>query len=246
MPLMYAKIFQQIYSSSIANDYLQRLVFMDMLVLADQNGVVDMTHEAIARFTNVPLDIVRPALVALEGPDPKSRNPKEAGARLVRLDDHRDWGWVIVNYEEYRQIASEDQRREKTRERVRRFKLKHNELTPGNAVVTLGNASNAKEKEKQKDKKKDQISECEEVRRFMRPTEGQCEFYASKIGLPVSEVPKFIDYYESKGWKVGVSPMKSWEAAMRNWKIRWEERRGNINGYKTAAEKDLERVLKGI
>lgn len=88
--------------------------------------------------------------------------------------------------------------------------------------------------------------EREERERFDRPTAAQCELYAAKIGLPMSEVAKFIDYYESKGWKVGKTPMKNWQAAMRNWKRNWEASRGNINGYKTAAEKDLERVLKGV
>lgn len=28
---------------------------------------------------------------------------------------------------------------------------------------------------------------------------------------------RFINYYESNGWKVGKSPMKDWKAAVRNW-----------------------------
>jgi hypothetical protein len=151
---MYAKIFQQIYSSSIAENWQERLVFMDMLVLADQNGVVDMTHEGIARFTNVPLEIVRACIAALERPDSKSRNPEAGGARIARLESHRDWGWLIVNYEYYREIASEDQRRKKTHERVKRFRLNKKHIGTCNAVVTLGNASNAKERQRHKDKNK--------------------------------------------------------------------------------------------
>lgn len=30
----------------------------------------------------------------------------------------------------------------------------------------------------------------------------------------------FFDYYESKGWKVGKSPMKDWRAAVRTWESR--------------------------
>lgn len=153
-PSMYAKIFQQIYSSSIAQDYKQRLVFMDMLVLADQNGVVDMTHEGIARFTNVPVEIVREAIAILESPDPQSRNQEQQGARIVRLDSHRDWGWWIVNYDRYRSIASEEQRREKTRKRVSQFRERQR-LVSCNAPVTVDNAGNAKEREKQKERQMD-------------------------------------------------------------------------------------------
>lgn len=28
---------------------------------------------------------------------------------------------------------------------------------------------------------------------------------------------KFVDFYESNGWRVGKNPMKSWEASVRNW-----------------------------
>jgi len=119
---MFAKVFEQIYDSSIAENYLTRLVFEDMLTLADINGVVDKTHEAISRRTNVPIDVVKKGIAELERPDNRSRRPEHGGCRIVRLDDHRDWGWLIVNYEYYRKIASEEQRREKTRGRVQKFR----------------------------------------------------------------------------------------------------------------------------
>ena len=95
---MFGKIFTQIFDSSLADDPPTRWVFMDLLVLADQNGVVDMTREAIARRTNVPLKTVTKAVEQLEAGDTRSRSSEFNGARIKRLDDHRDWGWVIVNY----------------------------------------------------------------------------------------------------------------------------------------------------
>lgn len=53
---------------------------------------------------------------------------------------------------------------------------------------------------------------------FTKPDMPSMELYAAKIGLPPTEINKFYDYYESNGWRVGRNPMKSWEAAMRNWK----------------------------
>lgn len=32
-----------------------------------------------------------------------------------------------------------------------------------------------------------------------------------------SQAERFVNYYESKGWKVGKAPMKSWQASVRNW-----------------------------
>ena len=148
---MFAKVFSQILESSLAEDFRVRLVFEDLLKLCDLNGVVDMTPEAIARRTNVPLEIVLTGIEALEKPDPRSRTPDAEGRRLVRLDDHREWGWMIVNHAHYRSIASEEQRREKTASRVRVFREK-------NALkrdVTLGNACNAMQKQKQKQMQKE-------------------------------------------------------------------------------------------
>lgn len=38
----------------------------------------------------------------------------------------------------------------------------------------------------------------------------------------------FCDYFESKGWKVGAVPMKSWQAAARNWIRRNEQQEGKL------------------
>jgi hypothetical protein len=156
---MYAKLFAQIFDSSIAEDYQVRHVFEDLLKLCDQNGVVDMTHEAIARRTNVPLEIIKRGIAELEKPDARSRNPDHNGSRLVRVDPHRDWGWFIVNYEHYRAIASEEQRREKTLARVKRHREKNKSVTPCNAAVTAINAGNAMEKQKQRQKQRQKKGE---------------------------------------------------------------------------------------
>jgi hypothetical protein len=138
--LLYAKVFAQIFDSSIADDYRLRHFFMDLLVLSDQNGVVDMTSSAIAARTRIPLPDVVEMLSKLEAPDTESRTPDHGGRRLVKIDDHRTWGWHIVNYEAFRNIATEEQRRLKTRERVARFKLKQKALGVSNGEVTLANA----------------------------------------------------------------------------------------------------------
>lgn len=115
---MYGKIFRQIFDSSIAEDWQVRCVFQDMVVLANEDGVVDMTVQAIARTTNVPLQIVQRGICELEKVDPQSRSGLDDGARIKRLDDHRDWGWRIVNYNKYRLIATEFERRELNRQRM--------------------------------------------------------------------------------------------------------------------------------
>lgn len=109
---MYAKIFRQIFDSSLAEDYQTRHVFMDLLVLADMDGVVDMTLEAIARRTNIPRDILEPAIRKLCKPDVNSRTETEQGCRLIPVSENRSWGWQIVNFESYHKIRDESARRD--------------------------------------------------------------------------------------------------------------------------------------
>jgi hypothetical protein len=40
--------------------------------------------------------------------------------------------------------------------------------------------------------------------------------YCAEKGLDV-DAERFMDFYESKGWKVGKDTMKDWRAAVRNW-----------------------------
>lgn len=62
--------------------------------------------------------------------------------------------------------------------------------------------------------------------RFVKPTLDAIKLHAAKLGLPETEAEKFFNYYQSNGWRVGRNPMKSWQAAMVNWRTNWEERRG--------------------
>ena len=103
---VFAKIFGQIYDSSIADHPEVRRMFMDLLVLADDQGVIDMTPGAIAARTRIPLEEVSRCIAELEKPDPMSRTPDMEGRRLVLLDPPRPWGWRIVNFTKYRESAS--------------------------------------------------------------------------------------------------------------------------------------------
>lgn len=111
---MYVKIFSQIYDGTLCTKgpWQALVTFQQLLVLADQDGNVDMTEEAISRRTTIPLDIIHIGIAALALPDDKSRTPTEEGKRIVLLSDHRDWGWHIVNYEHYRRMKREEDRRE--------------------------------------------------------------------------------------------------------------------------------------
>jgi hypothetical protein len=74
---------------------------------------------------------------------------------------------------------------------------------------------------------------------------------ADEILLPAREAQKFYCFYESKGWRVGKSPMKVWRSALAHWKLVWEERSGKpVNGAETVMRheefKRVEQKMKSI
>lgn len=137
---MYAKIFQSIFDGSIARNWQTRVVFMDLLILADKEGVVDMTHDAIAARTRVPLEVVKTAISELEQPDADSRRPDLDGKRIERIDSHKNWGWRIVNFKYYHALCSLEQKREADRLRLR-TKREEEKREKSNTVATCRNPS---------------------------------------------------------------------------------------------------------
>lgn len=66
------------------------------------------------------------------------------------------------------------------------------------------------------------------AKRFTRPSVEEVRAYCAERGNAVN-AEAFVDFYESKGWKVGNSPMKDWRAAVRTW-----EKRDGRGARKTA------------
>ena len=194
---MFAKVFGQIFDSSIAQDYNCRRMFIDLLVLADPTGAVDMTHDAISRRTNVPLEEVQKYITDLCEPDPLSRSQLEQGKRLVPLDKNRDWGWQIVNYMHYRKLRDEEARRSYFRDASKRYRRKKKqeqeevEGEEGNQApsLTVNGASNTS-----------------------HPPKQEIENFCVSLGLPRSDGEAMLLHWEEKKWP------KNWKLTIRKWK----------------------------
>jgi uncharacterized protein YdaU (DUF1376 family) len=87
--------------------------------------------------------------------------------------------------------------------------------------------------------KEESIAPKSQRSRFVAPSVQEVETACIEIGLPTSEAGKFIDYYESKGWKVNKSQMKSWIASLRNWKRNRDERQQSLP-IQSAQKKDVD------
>ena len=66
------------------------------------------------------------------------------------------------------------------------------------------------------------------VKRFVKPDVEEIAVYCRELNFPV-DAQQFWDFYESKGWMVGKTPMKDWKACVRNW-VRHQKQGGNNEG----------------
>jgi uncharacterized protein YdaU (DUF1376 family) len=71
------------------------------------------------------------------------------------------------------------------------------------------------------------------------------EYMSLRIGKEVAkiEAEKFVNYYESNGWKVGKNPMKSWGAAANNWITNTKQyAKGTTNNQRKLDKHELENL----
>lgn len=202
---MFTKIFQSIYDGSLRKDWKALVTFQQMLVLADREGYVDMTPDAITSRTTIPREIIDHGLRELSEPDKESRSQEFDGRRLVLINPVRSWGWIIVNFRDYRDIVSQDDLRAYWRGQKKSKKPKE-EPGPEPEYKPVRNPE---------------------------PTLDEVKLVFSKAGGNVEEAEKFFNFYSSKGWMVGKTKMRSMPHAVAGWIGRAKEGTyGNKNSGK--------------
>ena len=90
----------------------------------------------------------------------------------------------------------------------------------GNKPEQTRNKPEQTRKEKEKEKESENDSYCSPPpptgpKRVVPPTLAEVQSYVAQRQSPV-DPQGFIDFYASKGWMVGKTPMKDWKAACRN------------------------------
>jgi len=119
---MYVKLFSDILQSSLwSEDSDTKVIWITMLALANQDGLVRATAPGISHEARVDLEKTKSVLTLLESPDPESRTPEHEGRRIERVDG----GFLILNYLKYRSLSDEDARREQGRIRTRRYRARN-------------------------------------------------------------------------------------------------------------------------
>lgn len=265
---MYSKLYARITESSLMEEPINvRYTFVLMLAIADPEGYVIGTNIAIARRLNMDLAEFEECLGVLMSPDANSNSKDHEGRRVLVSDGER--GYRLVNYVNYRDMKSPQDRRDYMREYMRKRRGKTNEKTePVEAFVVADDVSTSKpplaqlrhadadadaEEKNVADAPAETLGEVDQretwrltseelaqldgkpkegsagsARKrapkktngvFVPPTEAEVAEYCRERGNG-TDPGAFVDFYASKGWKVGREGMKDWRASVRNWERR--------------------------
>lgn len=176
---MYGKVFESIYEGTLYGQWEAIVTMQQMIVLANESGVVDMTPPAIAGKTSIPLEIIEKGLKILSEPDPYSRTPGNDGVRIKLIDDHKPWGWFIVNHEKYQKMVRRADKREADRVRIanKRNALKNNDVAK--CRTESQHVANVAHEDEDED-----IDENKTTTAAKRPTQDATEFIEFKSIYP--------------------------------------------------------------
>jgi len=109
---MYARIFDSIFDSSInEQDSDVFKLWVLMLTLGGEDGIVDVTRESVRARSRFSKEVFDRAIAVLEAPDPNSRCSDHDGRRIIPLPG-RAYGWQIVTAGHYGSIRTATDRKE--------------------------------------------------------------------------------------------------------------------------------------
>ena len=123
--------------------------------------------------------------------------------RYIKINEEQLMG--ILSNKKSKNLTSRSQKISQLE--VKKFDLNNNKDN--------NNKNNKKEinKEKKSKQKKEKTD-----KRFSPPTVQQVKDYCLERGNNINP-EKFVAFYQSKGWKIGKSPMTDWKSAVRTWEL---------------------------
>lgn len=236
---MYAKLFASLYQGTLRGCSDEILVFTNLIAHADSTGMVDKHFKAIAEETGLDIERVKAAIANLEAPDPESRSPEMEGRRIVKLDEHRVWGWQIVNHGKYRAIRSEEDRREQNRIAQAKWREKHK---ADSNISKQSKPPSAEHKQKKPRKPKSAQAEAEAEAEEERREAASPPALSEAVSIYFEIFPQqHINIYQQELITDRVSDLARWRAVLLEWKANgWVARNVNniLNRYDTFTERE--------
>jgi hypothetical protein len=121
MSIKFTKLHSTIISSSIWNESDDvRIVFVTMLAMADENGVIRASVGGLAHQARKSKEDTERALTVLSSPDSDSTRKVEDGRRIIAIEG----GWQLVNHGFYRELGMSEETKAYWREKQREHRQK--------------------------------------------------------------------------------------------------------------------------
>jgi hypothetical protein len=122
----FVKIYGSILRSSVWQEPVAtKVVWIAMLVLADQDGVVESSVPGLARTAGVSIEECEAALACFLGPDNYSGSSEDEGRRIRVCRG----GWRIINHRYYRDLRTEKHNRDALRIASKRASAKTRDMS---------------------------------------------------------------------------------------------------------------------
>lgn len=146
---------------------------------------------------------------------------------------------IRTDTNEYERIKTNTEQYDRKNENTNVYEPIRNDTIEKNEIRTDTNDFTKRKKEKtppappEKEKNKNiytptDTSVCTpKTKIFVPPTVEEVRSFVSEQGYSV-DAERFVNFYASKGWVVGRSPMKDWKAAVRTWEA--DRRKASTSG----------------
>ena len=186
IPMGFTKLDEGIVLSSVWSEPCEiRVVWISLLAMADQYGIVHSSLPGLARSANVPIEVVQSSLKKFQSPDPFSRTKDNEGRRVEEIEG----GWRLLNYEKYRRWSYSD-----SPDAVKKRKQRgtQGDMSP-NVPTSAGHSASASVSASESSLKSEQKGNTAENAEFdefwklypKKKSKGQAERAWSKIKRPV-------------------------------------------------------------
>lgn len=126
----------------------------------------------------------------------------------------------VSNWQKYQNVDRMQEIREYNRIAQQKSRDRRRITAPVNDVSMTSQHSHATELDididREVDRERVRADKPPPAKRFKAPTAEEVDLYCKERNNFVN-ADKFINHYESNGWKVGRNSMKDWKAAVRKW-----------------------------
>lgn len=231
-----------IYSSLWQESDAVRLLWIALLAVCDKNGEVRASIPGLSAAARLSLSDTQKALDVLMSPDPHDKSGIEDGRRIVKIEGGFEIVNYVAycklhNDERTRELCRERQRRRRARlKNVTRDKRDKRDSHECHDNETETETETESDSEATKEATQSQASAARTSgargggvkkkaakkkaakthdRFIVPPPYEMVRDFGLSLGMEISHVRDFFDYWESEDWKRHHRRMKDWQATMR-------------------------------